>query len=104
MTAWHAGWLLGPRAVRPGHACEATSASRPARPGGRAGPAVGSARGLGASWADSVAWAGMAVGELGQGDGQATSWARWPFYFPLPFPFFLFVANWLGFDLFSYFV
>ena len=56
-----------------GHACEATSASRPARPGGRAGPAVGSVRGLGASWADSVAWAGMAVGELGQGDGQATS-------------------------------
>ena len=28
-----------------GHACEATSASRPARPGGRPGPAVG-ARGV----------------------------------------------------------
>ena len=67
--SWHAGWLHGPRAVGPSHACEATSASRPARPGGRAGPAVGSARGLRASWADSGAWAGMAVGERGQRDG-----------------------------------
>ena len=45
MTAWHVGWLRGPRAVGPGHACEATSASRPARPGGRAGQQLG-ARGV----------------------------------------------------------
>ena len=70
-----------------GLAAWAASASRPARPGGRAGPAVGSAWGLRASWANSVAWASWATKLSRPGYCEASS----SFLFPFSVLFFFFL-------------